>query len=98
VTTAVDALIAALARQQNELSGLLSGLADAEWHAPTRCPGWDVADVVLHLPEEPAVTTIWGSAAELCAVAAPRLDASATSLRGEGPDCEDVLGLVRTYA
>jgi uncharacterized protein (TIGR03084 family) len=260
VTTAVDALIAALARQQNELSGLLNGLADADWHAPTRCAGWDVADVVLHLvqtdemaigsatgrfadvvaeltggeltggvwpaasvddtialmvdrarglpaaellvrwssgaarlldvletmdpstrvtwvagemsartlattrlaetwihsgdvasalgvtlpptdrlrpiarlawrtlpyafasagrtltgpvafrlvspggetwdflPEEPAVTTIWGSAVDLCAVAARRLDASATSLRGEGPDCEDVLGLVRTYA
>jgi hypothetical protein len=177
VTTAVDALIAALARQQNELSGLLNGLADADWHTPTRCAGWDVADVVLHLvqtdemaigsatgrfadvvaeltggellgvtlpptdrlrpiarlawrtlpyafasagrtltgpvafrlvspggetwdflPGEPAVTTIWGSAVELCAVAARRLDASVTSLRGEGPDCEDVLGLVRTYA
>jgi uncharacterized protein (TIGR03084 family) len=255
--SAVDAVVAALAAQQGELSGLLDGLSDAGWHAPTRCPGWDVADVVLHLaqtdelaigsatgrlaavvaglaeagwpaaaasvddtvasmvererglstagllarwssgaarlldvldgmdlsarvtwvagelsartlattrlaetwihagdvasalgvtlpptdrlrpiarlawrtlpyafasagrtltgpvafrltspggetwdflPEEPAVTTIRGSAADLCAVAARRVDASATSLRGEGPDHEDVVSLVRTYA
>jgi uncharacterized protein (TIGR03084 family) len=252
----VDAVVAALATQQDELSGLLDGLSDAGWHAPTRCVGWDVADVVLHLaqtdemaigsatgrvtavaaeleegvwpaaasvddaaalmvererglstaellfrwssgaarlldvldgmdlsarvtwvagelsartlattrlaetwihtgdvasalgvtlpptdrlrpiarlawrtlpyafasagrtltgpvafrlvspggeawdflPEEPAVTTIRGSAADLCAVAARRVDASATSLRGEGPDYEDVVSLVRTYA
>jgi uncharacterized protein (TIGR03084 family) len=50
------------------------------------------------LPDEPAVTTIWGSAADLCNVAARRVDPSATSLRGEGPNVADVLALVRTYA
>lgn len=50
------------------------------------------------LPEEPAVTTIRGSAVELCAVAARRLDPASTSLIGEGPDATDVLALVRTYA
>ncbi|MEA2618042.1 MAG: hypothetical protein QOE72_3825 [Chloroflexota bacterium] len=251
----MDAVVAALATQQNELSSLLDGLSDSGWHAPTRCVGWDVADVVLHLaqtdemaigsaagrvaavvaqltegvwpaasvddaaalmvererglstaellvrwssgaarlldvldgmdlstrvpwvagelsartlattrlaetwihtgdvagavgvtlpptdrlrpiarlawrtlpyafasagrtltgpvafrlvspggetwdflPEEPAVTTVRGPAADLCAVAARRVDASATSLRGEGPDYEDVVSLVRTYA
>jgi uncharacterized protein (TIGR03084 family) len=50
------------------------------------------------LPDEPAVTTISGPAAELCAVAARRVAASATSLRGVGPDADAVLTLVRTYA
>jgi uncharacterized protein (TIGR03084 family) len=50
------------------------------------------------LPDEPAVTTIRGAATDLCAVAARRIDASSTSLHGEGPDSNDVLALMRTYA
>jgi uncharacterized protein (TIGR03084 family) len=50
------------------------------------------------LPDEPALTTISGPAVELCDVASRRKDASATTLRGEGPDASDVLSLVRTYA
>ena len=50
------------------------------------------------VPDEPAVTTISGSATDLCAVAARRMDPAATTLVGEGPDAADVLGLVRTYA
>ena len=50
------------------------------------------------MPDEPAVTTIAGPAVELCEVAARRVDPSATSLRGEGPDAAQVLALVRTYA
>jgi len=49
-------------------------------------------------PEEPAVTTVTGPAVELCAVAARRVDPSATSLEAEGPDASHVLALVRTYA
>src|SRR5258708_37962940 len=47
----VDRAVAALAAQQGELSRLLDGIADAAWHAPTRCDGWDVADVVLHVAQ-----------------------------------------------
>jgi uncharacterized protein (TIGR03084 family) len=50
------------------------------------------------IPEEPAVTTISGTAAELCQVAARRADPSATSLSSAGPDAGAVLALVRTYA
>lgn len=49
-------------------------------------------------PDEPAVTTIRGSAVEFCDVAARRIDAGATALSGDGPDAADVLRLVRTYA
>lgn len=45
-----------------------------------------------------AVTTVRGPAEALCAVAARRVPASATSLTAEGPDGALVLELVRTYA
>ena len=51
-----------------------------------------------YIPDEPAVTTIFGPADELCEVAARRVDPSATSLSGDGPDVAEVLSLVRTYA
>ena len=49
-------------------------------------------------PDSPPRTTIRGSAAEFCAVAARRLDPEATHLMAEGPDAAAVLRLVRTYA
>ena len=49
-------------------------------------------------PEAPARTTIRGSAAEFCEVAARRVDPDATDLVGDGPDAAAVLRLVRTYA
>ena len=50
------------------------------------------------VPDEPAVTSIRGPAVELCDVATRRVDPSATSLHGRGPDAGAVLDLVRTYA
>lgn len=41
----------ALREQQSELSMLLGPLDEESWHRPTRCAGWDVADVVLHLAQ-----------------------------------------------
>jgi uncharacterized protein (TIGR03084 family) len=43
--------ISALAEQQAELSGLLKPLPDDDWSRPSRCEGWSVADVVLHLAQ-----------------------------------------------
>jgi uncharacterized protein (TIGR03084 family) len=45
----VQQIVDALEAQQAELTSLLGGLDDNGWHQPTRCEGWDVADVVLHL-------------------------------------------------
>jgi uncharacterized protein (TIGR03084 family) len=47
----VDPVIAALAAQQQDFSGLVSGLDPAGWSTPSRCSGWSVADVVLHLAQ-----------------------------------------------
>jgi uncharacterized protein (TIGR03084 family) len=49
-------------------------------------------------PDTPALTTITGSAAEFCEVAARRADPDETQLVGIGPDADAVLRLVRTYA
>jgi uncharacterized protein (TIGR03084 family) len=47
----VDAIVAALAGQQAELSAILSELDEPDWQRPSRCEGWTVADVVLHLAQ-----------------------------------------------
>lgn len=59
----MEKITEALAGQHAELNGLLAGLDDAGWASKTRCPGWDVADVVLHLAqtEELALASARGS-------------------------------------
>jgi uncharacterized protein (TIGR03084 family) len=47
----VDDIAAALSAQDAELAGLLSERTDDDWHLPTPCEGWDVADVVLHVAQ-----------------------------------------------
>jgi len=44
----VETIVAALAEQQAELTALLD---DDAWARPSRCDGWSVADVVLHLAQ-----------------------------------------------
>lgn len=44
-------ILTALAEQHAELAGLLDGLDAAGWRRPTRCEGWDISDVVLHLAQ-----------------------------------------------
>lgn len=48
ISRATDAREVALAAY-DRLIGLLETLAPDEWHAPTECPGWDVAAMVGHL-------------------------------------------------
>lgn len=48
---ATEPILLALSAQHAELARLLAPLDDAGWRAPTPCPGWDVADVVLHLAQ-----------------------------------------------
>ena len=50
-TAVFDGILTALAAQDDELDGLLAGLDDAGWATPSRCPGWSIADVVLHLAQ-----------------------------------------------
>ncbi|HUC36901.1 MAG TPA: maleylpyruvate isomerase family mycothiol-dependent enzyme [Acidimicrobiales bacterium] len=68
----MDPVLEALEEQQAELAHLLSGLREEQWHAPTRCEGWDVADVVLHLSQsdEMAIASITGRFDEYLVTAA----------------------------
>ena len=41
-----------LREERQDLVALLGSLTDAEWLAPTACPGWCVKDVALHLLDD----------------------------------------------
>jgi len=61
----IDPAVVALIEQQAELSDVLAGLGDTDWELPSRCDGWSVRDVVLHLAQtnELAIGSLDGSAA-----------------------------------
>jgi uncharacterized protein (TIGR03084 family) len=47
----MDTIVSALAEQQAELSGIASSFTAETWRRPSRCEGWTVSDVVLHLAQ-----------------------------------------------
>ncbi len=59
----MDRVVTALTEQLAETSSLLNSLSVDEWQAPTRCDGWTVADVVLHLTQsdEMAIASLGGN-------------------------------------
>ena len=63
----MEPLVEDLVAEQLELKGHLEALSEAQWRAPTRCEGWDVTDVVIHLAQsdEMAVGSARGQFAEV---------------------------------
>lgn len=61
-----DDVVGALADQQEELRRLVADSDEVELLAPTRCPGWSAADVLLHLAQtnEAAVASVAGELGE----------------------------------
>jgi uncharacterized protein (TIGR03084 family) len=55
-----DAVVQALADQQDELRSLVADRGDTDLLRPTRCAGWTAADVLLHLAQtnEAAVASV----------------------------------------
>lgn len=51
----MEQITADLAAQHAELRAILADLTPDQWAAPSRCPGWSVADVVLHLAQSDEV-------------------------------------------
>jgi uncharacterized protein (TIGR03084 family) len=47
----VDEVLAAFDAETAGLDAFLSNLTDEQWRHPSACPGWSVADVVLHLAQ-----------------------------------------------
>lgn len=58
----MEAIVAALDEQQAELDGLLASVDEGGWAKPSRCPGWSVADVVLHLAQTSELAAAGGDA------------------------------------
>ena len=58
----MDAIVTALADEHADLARLLADLDEADWKQPSRCEGWSVADVVLHLAQtdEMAIASMEG--------------------------------------
>lgn len=63
MTTTIDPAVTALVDEQQALDDHLDGLDDRGWAAPSRCAGWSVSDVVLHLGQtnEMAVASLEGT-------------------------------------
>jgi uncharacterized protein (TIGR03084 family) len=76
----VEAILVALDEQHAELATLLDRLDDEDWARPTRCEGWNVADVVLHLAQtdELARASVEGRAPDGLDLLAGRTDRAST--------------------
>jgi uncharacterized protein (TIGR03084 family) len=66
----MDDVVAALRDQVGELDGVVSGLTDGEWSRPSACPGWTLADVLVHLAQtnEVAIASLAGRWDEVTAM------------------------------
>src|SRR5258705_13953638 len=69
-TQPMEEILTALAEQDDELDGLLAGLDEAGWARPSRCPGWSISDVVLHLAQTDEMTVASAERRFTAAVAA----------------------------
>jgi len=69
-------VITALAEEHAELDRLLATLTEADWDRPSRCPGWTISDVVLHLAQsdEMALGSVHGRFGEVLARLSEGLD------------------------
>lgn len=66
----MDDVVAALRGQIDELDALVSGLDGDDWELPSACPGWTLADVLVHLAQtnEVAVASVEGRWDEVTAL------------------------------
>ena len=71
-----------LEAEQDRLEGILSGLDDGQWTAPSGAAGWTVSDVVLHLAqsEEAVVASATGASAGRWPASGAPVDAVADQL------------------
>jgi len=81
---------AALADEHGALGEMLAGVDADGWAAPSRCPGWSVSDVVLHLAQtdEMALASLQGTFDEVLARFAEGLGPAADVDAGAGAAVE----------
>jgi len=87
----VEAIVSALAGEQGALRDTLAGLSEADFARPSQCPGWSIADVVLHLAQTDEIA--WGSASGDLAAGAALAGWDLTWLGHDGPvDVDEIAG------
>ena len=93
----MDAILSALGDQHAELDALLRPLDDDGWSSPTRCEGWTVADVVLHLAQtdQLALASAQGRFADGLAVLAHGLEGTGNVDDGAAAMVERERGLAK---
>jgi uncharacterized protein (TIGR03084 family) len=76
----MEAIVTALGEQHAELDGLLLSLSPDDWQRPSRCEGWTVADVVLHLAQtdELAAASVQGGYSDAVAGLASQVEPTAS--------------------
>jgi uncharacterized protein (TIGR03084 family) len=91
VAVALDPVIVGLGEQQRELADLLASLDERAWTAPTRCSGWDVRDVVLHLAQtdDLAMASLQGTLGERLGSLASARDVGVDVDEGAGRMVDD---------
>lgn len=55
-TQTMDGILNALAEQVDELDGMVCDLDEAGLALPSRCPGWSISDVLLHVAQTNEMT------------------------------------------
>lgn len=89
-TSPMGAILTALAEQVDELDGLVRDLDEAGLARPSRCPGWSISDVLLHLAQtnEMTVASAEGRFTEEAAAFGNRAGSAPP-----GSDIDDLAGL-----
>ena len=89
-TQTMDGILAALAEQVDELDGLVRDLDEAGLGLPSRCPGWSISDVLLHVAQtnEMTVASVEGRFTEEAAAFGNRAGSVPP-----GSDVNDLAGL-----
>lgn len=90
-TAPMGEILSFLARQADELDGLISGLDEAGWALPSRCDGWAISDVVLHVAQTNEAAT---ASAERRPEGVRAVFRNAVSDAPAGATIEDVVELV----
>jgi uncharacterized protein (TIGR03084 family) len=80
----METIVRALTEQHRELDDVLSGLGADGWATPSRCPGWTIADVVLHLAQTDELAAISAQA---------RLEEVSPDWAATGGDVDDFAGV-----
>ncbi|HEV3362872.1 MAG TPA: maleylpyruvate isomerase family mycothiol-dependent enzyme [Acidimicrobiia bacterium] len=89
-TQAMDGILSALAEQVEELDGLVRDLDEEGFALPSRCPGWSISDVLLHVSQTNEMTV---ASAEGCFTEEAAAFGNRVGTAPPGATIDDLAGL-----